>query len=239
MSNLSTLRFFTTPAHACSYLEDRQAVTLFVDPHARINPQLYSDLTEMGFRRSGDYIYRPHCQGCNACIPARVDCAAFRPRRRHRRVLAANRDLQVESMAPTFNRELYLLYSRYIESRHGDGDMFPPTQEQFASFLMSSWSDTRFHCARLDGRLVAVAVTDQLADGMSAVYTFFDPDLEHRSLGTWAILWQIEHARRQSLPWLYLGYWVSGCRKMEYKQDFQPLQLYRDGQWAERRTSEV
>ena len=233
MSNLSTLRFFTTPAHACSYLEDRQAVTLFVDPHARISPSLYSDLTEMGFRRSGDYIYRPHCQSCSACIPARVDCGLFRPRRRHRRILRANADLQVETIEPTFNRELYTLYSRYIESRHGDGDMFPPTQEQFASFLMSSWSETRFHCARLNGELVAVAVTDRLRDGLSAVYTFYEPSLDERSLGTWAILWQIEHCRSKGLPWLYLGYWIQGCRKMRYKNDFKPLQLYQDGEWQD------
>lgn len=231
MSNLATLRFFSTPAHACSYLEEREASTIFVDPQARITHRLYSQLSDMGFRRSGDYIYRPHCQHCNACIAARIDVANFQTRRRHKRIWKANQDLQIETIKPRFSRELYHLYSRYIEVRHGDGDMFPPSQEQFASFLMSSWSDSRFHCFRKDDQLLAVAVTDQLDHGLSAVYTFFDPDAENRSLGTLAILWQIEHARELGLPWVYLGYWIADCQKMSYKSDFQPLQLLQDNQW--------
>ncbi len=231
MSNLSTLRLFTTPEHACSYLEDHQASTLFIDPHARINTRMYSELSDMGFRRSGDYVYRPHCRGCNACIPARVDVKAFIPSRRHRRVLQKNSTIQVDSIRPCFTRELYQLYSRYIERRHQDGDMYPPSQEQYASFLMSSWSDTWFHCFRTDGKLVAVAVTDRLDSGFSAVYTFFDPDLHDHSLGALAVLWQIQHAVEEGLDWLYLGYWISGCRKMRYKQDYQPLELLVDEQW--------
>ncbi len=231
MSDLSTLRFFSTPAHTCSYLEDREATTLFVDPHARITNRLYTDLSRMGFRRSGDYLYRPHCRGCDACIPARVDTRYFSPRRRHRRILRANRDLRVERIEPVYTPELYRLYSRYIESRHGNGDMYPPSQEQFTSFLMSRWSDTAFYCFREGDRLRAVAVTDRLEDGLSAVYTFFEPELPRRSLGTWAILWQIEECRRQGLPWLYLGYWISACAKMRYKDDFRPLQLLRNGRW--------
>ena len=231
MSDLSTLRFFSTPAHNCSYLEGQEATTLFVDPHARVSTRLYSDLSRMGFRRSGDYLYRPHCRNCDACIPARVDAHRFRTRRRHRRIMAANAGLEVEEMNPAFTPELYRLYSRYIASRHGDGDMFPPSEEQFTSFLMSSWSDTRFFCFREDERLLAVAVTDFLEDGLSAVYTFFEPSLPKRSRGTWAILWQIEHCRRMGLPWLYLGYWISECQRMRYKDDFQPLQLLRNGKW--------
>lgn len=234
MSNLATLRFFSTPAHACSYLEEHQATTLFVDPKARITPELYGDLTRIGFRRSGDYLYRPHCNACTACIPARVRVADFSPRRTQRRVLARNAAVQVEMIRPLFTNELYQLYSRYIERRHGDGDMFPPTQEQFASFLMSSWSDTRFCCFRDPlGQLLAVAVVDLLSDGLSAVYTFYDPTRTDLSLGSLAVLWQIEFCRARGLPYLYLGYWIRRCRKMRYKQDFQPLELLLDEQWQD------
>lgn len=234
MSNLSTLRFFTTPAHNCSYLEDRQATTLFVDPQARITPALYSELSLMGFRRSGDFLYRPHCNGCNACIPARIPVDRFRPRRRHRRTLRDNRDLEVVQEPAGFAGEYYQLYSRYIEQRHVDGDMYPPSEEQFQSFLVSSWSDTRFYSFRRQGELLAVAVTDRLNDGLSAVYTFFQPDLPRRSLGNQAVLWQIEECRRLGLPYLYLGYWVRECEKMAYKSDFHPLEILIDGEWRER-----
>ncbi|MCH8542966.1 MAG: arginyltransferase [Alcanivorax sp.] len=234
MSDLATLRFFSTPAHACSYLEDHQATTLFVDPHARITPALYSDLTRMGFRRSGDYLYRPHCGPCQACIPARVRVMDFVPNRSQRRIIKRNEGLRVEVVEPRFTNELYQLYSRYIERRHGDGDMFPPSQEQFASFLMSSWSETRFCCFRdQDDQLLAVAVMDQLADGLSAVYTFYEPNLPELSLGTYAILWQIRHCREKALPHLYLGYWIRRCRKMRYKEAFQPLELLRQDVWGE------
>lgn len=236
MSNLSTLRFFTTPAHECSYLPGRQATTLFVDPQARITPTLYSELSLMGFRRSGDFLYRPHCNGCNACIPARIPVSRFRPRRRQRRTLRDNSDLVVTRETAQLTPEYYQLYARYIEIRHAGGDMYPPSQEQFRSFLMSSWSDTRFYCfRRQDGELLAVAVTDRLEDGLSAVYTFFDPQLPERSLGNQAVLWQIEECRRLGLPHLYLGYWVRECEKMAYKSDFQPLEILRDDIWREKR----
>lgn len=231
MTDLSTLRFFSTPAHACSYLEDRKATTLFVDPNAEITPELYRELSSMGFRRSGDYLYRPHCKGCQACIPVRIPVQEFTLRRRHKRIMKRNSDLDVELIPARFQMDLYRLYSRYIESRHGDGDMYPPSEEQFASFLMSDWSETHFCCFRLNGELVAVAVVDQLRKGLSAVYTFFDPNLATRSLGTYAILWQIEHCQSEQIPHLYLGYWIRDCQKMSYKDQFAPLEYFTDGHW--------
>ena len=115
MTDLATLRFFRTPAHACSYLEDRQASTLFVDPQARVTNRLYSDLSRQGFRRSGDYLYRPYCDGCSACVPVRVRTSDFTTRRRHRRIWRANQDLQLEIRPARFTREIYRLYARYIE----------------------------------------------------------------------------------------------------------------------------
>jgi len=137
----------------------------------------------------------------------------------------------VESRPARFDREIYSLYARYIDSRHGDGDMYPPSEEQFTGFLISHWSDTRFFCFRDSERLLAVAVVDRLQDGLSAVYTFYDPDEPGRGLGNLAVLWQLERCRREGLPYLYLGYWVQDCRKMAYKGDFRPLEQLRDNAW--------
>lgn len=231
MSDLSTLKFFKTPAHACSYLEDHQATTLFVDPEAQIDRRLYSELSLIGFRRSGDYLYRPHCVGCDACIPVRIPVAEFQARRRHRRVLNQASALHMEVEDARFTPALYQLYARYIRMRHGDGDMYPPSEEQFASFLMSKWSHTRFLVMYQDQAPVAVAVTDILEDGLSAVYTFFDPAIESLSPGTLAILRQIELCRTLKRPHLYLGYYIRNCRKMSYKNTFSPLEAFRDNAW--------
>ena len=236
MSDLSELRFFRTPAHPCSYLEERQAATLFVDPQTRLGPELYSNLSRLGFRRSGDYLYRPHCDGCRACVPARVRVADFQPRRRHKRLRRRNADLTVSEEPARYTREVYCLYARYIDQRHGDGDMFPPSEEQFTSFLTCDWADTRFYCFRdPQRRLVAVAVTDLLDDGLSAVYTFFDPDLADRGLGVNALLWQIEAAQQRGVPYVYLGYWIRQCQKMSYKSQYQPLELLIGDEWRELR----
>lgn len=231
MSDLSTLKFFKTPAHACSYLEDREATTLFVDPQAAIDSKLYSELSLIGFRRSGDYLYRPHCEGCQACIPVRIPVELFRPRRRHKRIIAGARHWVLREEEARFTPALYQLYARYIRMRHGDGDMYPPSEEQFASFLMSRWSQTRFLVFYQDDKPVCVAVTDELEDGLSAVYTFFEPALESFSPGTLAILTQIRQCQSNQLPYLYLGYWIQDCRKMAYKQDFKPLEAFIQGGW--------
>lgn len=234
MSDLSELRFFRTPAHPCSYLEERQAATLFVDPQTRLDAGLYSELSRLGFRRSGDYLYRPHCDGCRACVPARVRVADFQPRRRHKRLRRRNADLTVSEEPARYTREVYRLYARYIDQRHSDGDMFPPSEEQFTSFLTCDWADTRFYCFRdPEHRLVAVAVTDLLDDGLSAVYTFFDPDQPDRGLGVNALLWQIQAAHRLGMPYLYLGYWIRQCQKMSYKSQYRPLELLDGGEWRE------
>lgn len=236
MSDLSELRFFRTPAHPCSYLEGRQAATLFVDPQTRLDAHVYSQLSRQGFRRSGDYLYRPHCEGCQACIPARVRVADFQPRRRHRRLIDHNHDLRISDEPARYTREIYTLYARYINARHGDGDMYPPSEEQFTGFLTCDWADTHFHCFRCPrGTLLAVAVTDHLDDGLSAVYTFFDPAHTRRGLGVNALLWQIGACQRLGLPYLYLGYWIRQCQKMNYKSQYQPLELFQQGHWREYR----
>ena len=225
------LRLFLTPEHPCSYLPGRPARTLFPDPQAEMDTPLYGRLINLGFRRSGNYVYRPECGGCRACVPARVPAAGFRPRRRHRRILNRNRDLRVAGMEPLFREEHYALFRRYIDARHGDGDMQDTSEAQYRKFLLSDWCDTRLFEFRVDGRLVAVAVTDLLPAGLSSFYTFFDPDDTASSPGTLSILWQIGEAERRGLAWLYLGYWIAECRKMAYKADFRPIEMFIGGRW--------
>ena len=232
MSSLRTLVFFATPAHACSYLPDREATTMFVDPRAEVDKRLYSQLTALGFRRSGSHYYRPHCDHCNACIPVRLDCREFRPDRSQRRVWNKNRDLTFRLVPAVFTERYYDLYARYIGERHADGDMFPPSREQFSSFLVEGATETWFLEMNLGDQLLGLAVIDGLNDGLSAIYTMFDPEQEHRSLGTLAVLWQIDEARRRDLDWVYLGYWISQCRKMNYKTRFRPLEAFQDGHWT-------
>ncbi len=231
-SPLKRLRVYATYPHSCSYLAGRQATALFVDPRARIDRQLYSQLSLLGFRRSGAHLYRPHCAGCSACVPARIVVDDFQPRRSQRRVWRNNRDLRVEAVDSIARPEYFRLYSKYIESRHPRGDMYPPLREQYETFLSDEWGVTRYHRIGLARRVLGVAVTDELADGLSAIYTFYDPEQRRRSLGSFAILWQIELARELGLAYLYLGHWIRDCRKMAYKTRFRPLELYRDGRWS-------
>lgn len=228
---LGRRQFFITPSHACSYLPGQRANTLFLDPRDTVTPALYQRLTEEGFRRSGSHLYRPHCKSCHACIPTRVPVRQFAPKRRQRRALQRNADLEVRLAPAEFSEEAFALYARYVTKRHGDGDMFPPTRDQFRSFLLSPWSETRFLSLYLEGDLVCVAVTDQQPGGLSAIYTFFEPTLEHRSLGVVAILQQIALARDLGLDFLYLGYWIRDCEKMRYKTDYRPLQVFVNGGW--------
>lgn len=233
MTNLQQLQFYATPEHPCSYLPGKQAKTLFVDPKAVIDSEDYSLLSDLGFRRSGSHLYRPHCTECHACISARVNVDKFSPSRSQRRISRLNSDLIISTNKARYIDEIYDLYERYIIARHADGDMHPPSREQFESFLVNSDQDTHFTEFHHQGQLIAVSVIDKLQLGISAIYTFFDPNLAQRSLGTFAILTQIQQARTEQLPYLYLGYWINNCRKMSYKLQFQPVELLIDNNWIE------
>lgn len=232
MTSLAELRFFTTPAHDCSYLEGKKAITLFADPLARIDKDLYSSLSAVGFRRSGNHIYRPYCQDCNACIPVRVPVRQFGLKRRHRRVLKANTGVQVKPVKPELTSEYFDLYERYISTRHADGDMYPASRDQFQSFLVEGRPEASFYEFRDGEKLLAVAVADELNDGLSAIYTFFEPEMPERSLGVMAVLRLIEMTQSMGLEHLYLGYWIRQCQKMSYKMDYKPLQLYVNNSWV-------
>jgi len=232
MTKLQDLKLFITPEHPCSYLDDQQATTLFADPNT-LNNHLYGQLTQIGFRRSGEHVYRPHCQQCNACIPTRIPVDVFTPSRQQKRVWTKNKDVLINKISGSASTEHYELYEKYISTRHRDGDMYPPSEQQFHSFLFSSWSATQCYefRAALDNHLLAVAVLDQIELGLSAVYTFFDPREEKRSLGVYALLWEIELAKLLGLPYLYLGYWIKECKKMSYKGNYRPLEVFINDQW--------
>jgi len=231
VSPISQLGFYATPAHACNYLPGRQAVTLFADPLFPKDSILYTTLSGYGFRRSGEHLYRPRCPGCSACIPVRIPAAEFRPNRGQRRVLARNREVRVTRRDACFVDEHFDLYQRYVNSRHAGGGMDQPTQQAYLDFLTSSWAQTSFYEFREHGRLIAVAAADHMERALSAVYTFFEPGAEQRSLGTFAILWQIEECRLRDWRWLYLGYWIRNSRKMHYKGNFRPFEYYSNGRW--------
>jgi arginine-tRNA-protein transferase len=231
MSVLSKLKVYATKPHPCSYQDGKEATTLFIDPKTELDEIAYQDLTEIGFRRSGTHYYRPHCQSCNDCIPARIPVNAFTPARRQKRIENKNNDLTVQSVASISGEEYYQLYANYIESRHEDGDMYPPTPDQYQEFLARQTRFGHFTEFRLEGKLLAVSVRDNLTDSFSAIYTFFDPEYSNRSLGNFAVLWLISEAKRQKLDYVYLGYWIRSCRKMSYKIDYRPIELLLNNRW--------
>lgn len=227
-----TPHLFLSTTHTCSYLPNQTASTLFIDPRYPVSPELLGDFNRRGFRRSGDLIYRPHCPGCQACVPVRIPVKAFSPRRAQRRTAVRNDDIVVSARPAGFDAEHFALFRRYQDTRHAGGAMADPDAATYLRFLVSRHSATTFHEFRIAGTLVGVAVVDVLPDGLSAVYTFYDPSLTGRGLGTYAILWQIAETHRRGLPFLYLGYWVKDSAKMAYKTRFQPLEAYRNGRWS-------
>jgi arginine-tRNA-protein transferase len=228
----ASIRLYQTTLHPCGYWPDREARDLVLDPENDRLGQAYGQALEMGFRRSGGHIYRPHCPGCRQCVAIRLPVADFQPNRSQRRCLKRNADLTV-TQAPAVRRsEHFGLYRRYLDSRHPGGGMDNPAPEDFDLFLRCRWSPTRFLEMRLGKRLLGVAVTDLVPNGLSAVYTFFDPEESERGLGTFAILSQVEWARRQRLDHLYLGYRIAGHPKMDYKTRFAPYELLHGGAWV-------
>ncbi len=225
------MQFFLTPKHPCSYLSRNNAQTLFFDPRQIITTDTYQILTDQGFRRSGSHLYRPHCVDCQACIPTRVPVADFQPRRSQRRVLSRNEDLTLRIEDATFSRRHYHLYERYISLRHADGDMYPASEDQYRSFLLSPWSQSVFVTLYEGDKLLSVAVTDKQPSGLSAIYTFFEPGEDRRSLGTLSILKQIELCQLWGLDYLYLGYWIKDCDKMNYKTQYRPTEMFVNDRW--------
>ena len=231
MNDQSKLNFFASTPEPCSYLENRKSVSAFANPHMDMDMNTYNELIQHGFRRSGGYIYRPHCPNCQECISVRIPVRLHRYSRNEKRIIRRNSDLRISVMPSRYRDEHFDLYRRYINSRHNDGSMANPNKSDYHRFLICDWTDTLFYEYRLNRILICVAVCDLTASGLSAVYTFFDPDHAGRSLGHFAILNQIHEARLRELDYLYLGYWIRNCSKMSYKRRYRPLEAYLRDQW--------
>lgn len=230
--DVGKIRLLLTEPHPCSYLEGRSSTTAFVDPDLEIDAALYGRMSAMGFRRSGPYLYTPYCNNCHACVPARIPVMDFVANRAQKRCWKRNRDIEVAQVDSIDFAEHYPVYDAYISDRHRSGDMYPPTQDQFEQFLGNTWDCTNFLEFREDGRLIGCAVVDVLPDSLSAIYTYFDPEESKRSLGTLAVLFQVKLAQKLAMDYLYLGYWVSDCQKMNYKTNYHPLELLQDNSWS-------
>jgi len=231
MGESESLRLFHTGMHQCGYWPERTARDLMLDPADPRLPGFYPQALAWGFRRSGDIVYRPHCQGCRACVAVRIPVAAFQPNRSQRRCLSRNRDVETRILPAARTDEQLELYRRYLGARHPGGGMDGHGAAEFDQFLVGSWTHGRFLELRADGRLLAVAATDVVDDALSAVYTFFDPAEDRRGLGTLAILHQLRWARRDGRSHLYLGYWIDGHAKMDYKRRFRPLEAFDGRRW--------
>ena len=225
------IQLYVTTDSPCGYYDDRISRNLVPDPNVPLNAPIYNRLIQHGFRRSGAHTYRPHCNNCQACIACRIPVNEAIISRSQKRCLKANRDINLTVAKAEYTDETFLLYQRYLNSRHVGGSMENPGKEDFQQFLFNDWCDTQFLEFRLDQKLIAVAVTDIVSNGISAVYSFFDPEMKQRSLGTFCILQQIEYAKTQQLDYVYLGYWIENHPKMHYKKNFKPLQLYLDERW--------
>ena len=229
-----TLNFYVTPPHDCSYGKEQQAGTLFLSPEIQPQEGFYELLINKGFRRSGDHIYRPHCEGCKECISVRIKAIDFIPSKQQRRCAKKGKRFSQKISPAKFDEEHYQLFEKYINARHKDGDMYPASVKQYEEFLFCDWLNTQYldFIEPTTGKLIACCVFDELKSGLSAIYTFFDPEYSKFSPGRLAVLSLIERNILLEKEFVYLGYWVNSCQKMSYKGEYRPIECFTNEQWV-------
>lgn len=235
-TSISALHFYLTANYPCSYLPGLQARSQVAAPSFLINTRLYSQLVRNGFRRSSTHFYRPHCDTCCACVQMRVLAKSFTANRSQRRAWVQHAKLDATLHTLQDKPEYYQLYQRYQRARHPDGGMDTDDYDAYQTFLLQSHIDTLLVEFRDQGILRMVSVIDLLNDGLSSVYTFFDPDLPRARFGIYNVLWQIELCRKLNLEFVYLGYWIKDSKKMSYKIQYQPAEGLQDGIWQKLNT---
>jgi len=233
-------KFYVTAPSPCPYLEGLVERKVFTELKGKDAHALNEALGRVGFRRSQTVVYRPACEGCNACVSVRIRADDFKWRKSFRRIQKANSDLLSQSVTPKVTDEQFSLLTRYLHARHGDGSMADMTEAEYRDMVESTPVNTVLveYRRRLDNQLMGVALTDLMSDGVSMVYSFFDPDLPDRSLGSHIILDHVHMANQRGNPFVYLGYWVDGSRKMAYKERFRPLERLGSEGWYDLHTGE-
>lgn len=232
-----SLHYYISGGYACGYLSNKEAQSLIAAPPQLIDASLYSKLVQQGFRRSGLFVYKPHCENCQACVPVRLGVNEFKASRSQKRAHKQHQGLSATVLPADFHEEHFALYTSYQQARHAmqpsDHENKTETDdaEQYRHFLCNSNVQTVLVEFRDGDCLKMVSVIDVLGDGLSAVYTFYDAHDKKASYGTYNILWQIAWAKSLHLPYLYLGYWIKDSQKMAYKQNFQPLEKRINGEW--------
>lgn len=236
---LQKLQFYVTTGYNCGYLPNKLAQSLIASPQHLIDANVYSGLIQQGFRRSGKFAYRPHCENCRECVPVRVILQHFAPNRSQKRAYKQHQNLTASILNVGFQEEHYALYSAYQKARHIDLNAKDKNSnqeekddiEQYQNFLCQTNVESVMIEFRENGQLKMISVIDIVRDGISAVYTFYDTTDVKASYGTYNVLWQVDWAKSLNLPYLYLGYWIKDSKKMAYKQNFKPLEKLIEGEW--------